>query len=158
MRFLSGEWLEVFFWVLLDRHQKELGLWDVHLGLQPARYGDASGNEFDVAFMRDYGLWMIECKTGGQEQDPGGEIFYKVEAVVRQFRALHVRTVLATTSDFLLDDRTGQLGASLRTRAEIYRCAIADRGQIQGLAQSQAPGQVLEGLLASWLHPPGPGP
>jgi hypothetical protein len=146
-RFLTGEWLEVFLWGTLDRYQEPLGLWDVRLGLEPARFGDTSGNEFDVSFMRNYGLWMIECKTGGQEHDVGGEIFYKVEAVVRQFRALHVRTVLATTSDFLLDTKTGQIKKSLRTRAQIYRCAIADRDQIHELARSETPVETLEKLL-----------
>lgn len=147
VRFLTGEWLEAFLWGMLDRYQGPLGLWDVRLGLEPTRFGDTSGNEFDVSFMRNYGLWMIECKTGGQEHDLGGEIFYKVEAVVRQLRALHVRTVLATTSDFLLDTKTGQIRQDLRTRAQIYRCAIVDRDQIRELARSEAPVETLERVL-----------
>jgi Card1-like, endonuclease domain len=147
-QFLSGEWLEVFLWGLLDRNRGPLGVWDVNLGLEPARFGDTSGNEFDVAFMRDYSLWMIECKTGEQGHDLGGEIFYKVEAVVRQFRALHVRTILATASDFLLDPKTGRVKQGLRTRAEIYRCIIAGREQIRELARSEAPVEALERVMA----------
>src|SRR5579872_268514 len=85
VQFLTGGWLEVFFWELLARHVEALGLGDVRLGLEVGRTGDTAGNDFDVAFMDNYGLAMIECKSGAQEHDPGNEILFKVEAVTRQF-------------------------------------------------------------------------
>ena len=38
-----------------------------------------------------------------QEHDPGSDILYKVEAVTRQFRALRVKSYLATTGANVLD-------------------------------------------------------
>lgn len=132
-QFLTGGWLEVFFWNLLRRHSNELGIWDVKLGLEVGRCGDASGNDFDVAFVDNHGLSMVECKTGSQEHDPGADILYKVEAVVRQFRALRVRSYLATTAANVLD-RNGNLKESLSTRAAIYQCRILTNSTIRELA------------------------
>ena len=84
--FLTGGWLEVLVWNLLTRHAEPLGIWDVRLGMEAGRCGDQSGNDFDVAFMHNHGLSMVECKTGPQEHDAdGGDTLYKVEAVTRQF-------------------------------------------------------------------------
>src|SRR5271165_4920116 len=102
VNFLLGQWLEVFVWCLLERNQEALGIWDVRLGLEPASPDGKVANDFDVAFMRRYALWVVECKTGAQEHDPQFDIQYKVEAIARQFRALRVQTVLATTSDNVL--------------------------------------------------------
>jgi hypothetical protein len=131
--FLTGGWLEVFFWDVLSRHSDALGIWDVRLDLEVGRCGDPSGNDFDVAFMHNHGLSMIECKSGPQGHDPGGDILYKVEAVTRQFRALRVRSYLATTATNVLD-KENKVKESLRVRADIYQCRILIRDQIHELA------------------------
>jgi hypothetical protein len=60
-------------------------------------------------------------------------VLYKVEAVVRQFRALHVRSYLATTSANLFKD--GRLKESIRNRSEIYDCRILAAEGIRSLAR-----------------------
>jgi len=134
VEFLTGGWLEVFFWGLLSRHAVPLGLSEVRLGLEVAR-GDAPGNDFDVAFMHRCGLCMMECKSGGQSHDPRLDVLYKVEAVTRQFRALRVKSWLATTSDHVLDRNSGKLKDSLANRAAIYNCNLLVRSQIEALAR-----------------------
>ncbi len=134
--FLTGGWLEVFFWDSLTRHQKALGIWDVRLGLEVGRPGDVSGNEFDVTFMRDYGLGMLECKSGSQSHDQGGDVLYKVEAVTRQFGALRVQSCLATTAENIFRD--GELKPSIKNRAEIYRCRIIGASAIRKIAKSDS--------------------
>jgi Domain of unknown function (DUF1887) len=131
--FLTGGWLEVFVWNVLMRHADALGIWDVRLGLEVGRCGDPSGNDFDVSFMQNHGLSMVECKSGSQDHDPGSDILYKVEAVTRQFRALRVRSYLATTGTNVLD-KENKIKASLRTRADIYQCRILVRAEIRELA------------------------
>jgi len=135
VQFLTGGWLEVYFWELLSRHADALGLWDVRLGLEVGRRGDRSGNEFDVAFMREYGLAMVECKSGSQDHDPGSDILYKVEAVTRQFRALRVRSYLATTGSNVLE-KTGGLKRSVKNRASIYNCRIITTTEIKEIANA----------------------
>ncbi|MBN1605707.1 MAG: DUF1887 family protein [Polyangiaceae bacterium] len=135
VRFLTGGWLEVFFWNVLQRNASALGLWDVRLGLDVGRLGAASGNDFDVSFMHEYGLCMVECKSGAQEHDPRLDILYKVEAVVRQFRALRVRAWLATTSDLIRDRSTGKVKDAIENRAAIYNCHLVLHETIRDLAR-----------------------
>jgi hypothetical protein len=148
VRFLLGGWLECFLWGLLTRHAAELGLWDVRLGIEPAhRESPDSKNEIDVAFMYRYGLWLVECKSGDQAHDPAADVLYKIEAIGRQFRALRVRTVLATTSANLLDRRTGSLRRSIQDRADLYGLRILGLDQIRRLADDWASADALRSAL-----------
>lgn len=133
--FLTGGWLEVYFWDLLSRYAEAIGAWDVRLGFEVGLAGATSGNDFDVAFMRDYGLSMVECKSGSQDHDPGSDILYKVEAVTRQFRALRVRSYLATTGANVLDAK-GAIKPSVKNRASIYNCRVVTASEIQQIANS----------------------
>src|SRR5690606_15196934 len=90
-------------WDVLTHHQDSLGIWDVRLGLEVGRIGVQSGHDFDVAFMHKHGLSMVECKSGAQNQDAGGDVLYKVEAVKRQVGAIRVRSCLTTTASNILD-------------------------------------------------------
>lgn len=144
--FLTGGWLEVFIWGVLARHQDSLGIWDVRLGLEVGRLGDQSGNDFDVAFMHNYGLSMVECKSGSQDHDPGSDVLYKVEAVKRQFGAIRVRSCLATTGSNVLG-KDNSIKHSLRTRADIYQCRILIRDQIRELAQRLEDAEIVRKLI-----------
>jgi hypothetical protein len=153
VEFLTGGWLEVFFWGLIATHAGALDVWDVQLGLEVGRAGASAGaaasNDFDVAFMRNYGLGMIECKSGTQSHDSGGDVLYKVEAVTRQFRALRVRSYLATTGTNVLD-KEGQIRAAIANRAAIYDCRILTTDDIRELAlHADSPDRVKATLLAS---------
>ena len=133
--FLAGGWLEVFFWGLLDEHQNALGLWNVHLGLVIRPINARDGNEYDVGFMRDHALCTVECKSGAQWRDPKFDILYKVEATIRQFRALRVRSFIATTSELIYDKGGRTIKPQIVSRAEAYNCRILGIDQIAGLAQ-----------------------
>jgi hypothetical protein len=135
VEFLTGGWLEVFLWGLLDRLADSLGIWDVRLGVHPAKVDVKTDSEFDVAFLHGYRLCAMECKSGAQEQDPKADVLYKVEAVVRQFRALGIRSYLATTADNVRG-ADGKLRPAIRDRAAIYQCRILLREQIRELAQA----------------------
>jgi hypothetical protein len=131
--FLTGGWLEAFFWGLVHKHRNGLGCWDVRLGLEVHRHGDPTLNELDVAFMHDHNLSIIECKSGTQGHDQQGDILYKVEAVARQFRALRVRSFLATTAENILD-HAGELKRGIQTRAKEYNCRVLTAADIRSLA------------------------
>ena len=145
VEFFTGGWLEIFIWGLLTRHAEALGVWDVRLGIKPAKIGVSVDNDFDVAFMHGYRLWMVECKSGSQAYDSGAEILNKVEAIVRQFRALGVRSCLATTSSNVLKD--GELKPSVRDRAGIYQCRIVIRDQIRRLARSPGDSEHVRAIV-----------
>jgi hypothetical protein len=146
VEFLTGGWLEVFVWGMMRRHAAALGIWDVRLGIAPVKIGVETPSDFDVAFMHGYRLWMVECKSGAQAHDPGAEVLHKVEAVVRQFRALGIRSCLATTSTNVLA-KDGKLKQSIIDRADIYQCAIVLREQIQRLAQSPDDAELVRALV-----------
>lgn len=147
VEFLTGGWLEVFFWDLLSRHAEALGVWDVRLGLEVDRPGDSTApNEFDVSFMRGYSLEMIECKSGSQAHDPGSDILYKIEAVTRQFRALRVRSYLATTGDNVLD-KDRNIKPSVKNRASIYNCRVITAAEIRQIADGDGSPDTIRRLL-----------
>jgi len=148
VEFLTGGWLEVFFWDLLSRHANELGLWDIRLGLEVGRNGDSATNEFDVTFMRQHALAMVECKSGAQEHDPGSDILYKVEAVTRQFRAIRVQSFLATTGAKVLG-ADQQIKRTLRDRSDIYNCRILTTSTIQDLARPSISAAEISNVLFS---------
>lgn len=146
VKFLTGGWLEVFFWNLLRKHAETLGIWDVQLDLEVGRLGDQSGNEFDVSFMHNFALSMIECKSGSQSHDPGADVLYKIEALIRQFRALRVRSYLATTSSDVLDQE-GHVKQHLRNRSEIYNCTILTANDIVQLADESVTSDQIKAVL-----------
>ena len=134
VEFLTGGWLEAFLFCLIERHASSLNIWDTRLGICPRKVGVSADNEFDITFMRDYGLCMVECKSGAQEHDPDGGALYKIEAALRQFRALRVRSYLATTSGNVLEG--GKLKATIRNRADLYACRVLVADQIRELARN----------------------
>lgn len=135
--FLTGGWLEVFFYNLLSRHAEQLGIWDVALGqhIGKENAGPGESNDIDVCFMHRNALAMVECKTGSQENDPGGtSTLYKTDAVVRQQGALRVRSFFATTAANVLD-KSGTVREALQKRADMYRCTILTKDRIRELAE-----------------------
>ena len=144
-KFLTGEWLEVFFWQLLDAHKSALEIDSVHLGVE-VKQKDAP-TDFDVAFMRRQALGVIECKSGTQEQtDDLNAPLDKLEARIQQFRALRVNPVLATTFAKLLG-HNGQLKQNFADRARVYSCRIVTVHQIQELARCSDSAEKLRGIL-----------
>jgi len=144
--FFTDGWLEVFFWGLIARHASALDCWDVRLGPAIGRLGDSFGNEFDVAFMYEHALAMIECKSGAQAHDRQADILYKVEAVTRQFRAIRVRSLLATTADSIFDDKRA-IRHNIRNRAETYNCRIVTAAMIRQLADHPDDTALISGTL-----------
>jgi hypothetical protein len=146
--FLTGGWLEVFFYNLLSRHQEHLGIWDVALGQNIGTENAQTGvsNDIDVSFMHNHGLAMLECKSGsnGYSQSSGMDTLNKIEAVAQQQGALRVRSFFATTwSDVL--DKQGNVRDGLKRRADMYKCTLITRDQIRELAElelAESPGTV----------------
>lgn len=129
-QFLKGGWLEVFFWGLLDKHKDTLDIWDVRLNIKPKNNKEVN-NEIDVSFMKNYHLNIIECKSGNPMSN---EALYKLEAVIGQIRALHVRSWLATTSNEIFNKDGKTINENLLNRASLYRCSFINKFQIQQLA------------------------
>lgn len=132
MKFLTGEWLEVFFMGLLAKRQEALAMWDVNMGIS-LKQGNVR-NEYDVCYLRHYNFSSIECKTGNQRDDDITEILYKVKTTTEQFRALRVRPYLAMTSEHLLSD--DKIKEKFAKRADAYNITLLSRYDIQELARN----------------------
>jgi hypothetical protein len=133
--FLTGGWLEDFVCGLLRRHAAALKINDVQSAVMPFLQGSQTANDLDVAFIApDLSLVMIECKSGLQDHDGAKDIFYKLDSVIGQSKALKARAILATTSDFLIDPRRGELTMRARELRDLLGLTVVTRDQLKTLA------------------------
>jgi hypothetical protein len=142
-KFLTGGWLEVFFAGLINFHSKSLGIRDVQFNIAPS--SDKVENELDVAFMHENTLYQVECKSGDQSHDPETDILYKIMAVSQQYKAIGIKSILATTSLSIMDE--GKVKEKLRERAEEYKCHILTKKDIQAIAEHADDYTVLKDAL-----------
>jgi hypothetical protein len=135
-KFLAGGWLEVFLYHILNEYKDKLEIWDLQMEVEISRYGKKLENELDIAFMKDQMLHIIECKTGTQSHDEKEvNALYKIEAIKKQFGALKVKSIFATTSDNILDRNKKEIKEHIRNRAGIYDCTIITRDDLKELAE-----------------------
>lgn len=142
MRFLTGDWLEVFFYGLLERHKETLNLWDTSLGLQVR---GTSANEYDVCYLLNYSFCNIECKTGNQSQQDTIAALYKINATMKQFQALRVRSFLASTSEHMLSGEG--IKEKFANRASALDITLISRHDIQHLARHHDSSEVVKKVL-----------
>jgi hypothetical protein len=161
--FLTGEWLEVFFWHILNHHQNELGIYDVRLGVKAKASTSTTDNELDVVFMdgSNLSLSVIEVKSGAQDRDREGNALYKLEAIKNQFGALQVKSYFATTSEHIFDTASSnetaegrKLKDNVADRLGIYRCTLFTKEDIRRLAQNWMNIEYVRDLLSR--KPPQP--
>jgi len=143
MSFLTGDWLEVFFYGLLKRHKDALNLWDTSLGLQVR---GKSQNEYDVCYLRNYSFCNIECKTGNQNPKDTTDALYKINATMKQFQALRVRSFLASTSERLLAG--DNIKDKFVNRATALDITLLSRHDIRQLARHHDNSEVVKKILA----------
>lgn len=133
--FLTGKWMEVFVWGLLLSFENR-GIWDLHLGVTAGGKEPGESNEFDVSFMQDQSLCIVECKTGGQGHDPGANsTLYKIEAVKAGLVAIRMKTYLATTSPNVVEQGTGRIKPSVANRCKLYNCTIIHGEPLKEMAK-----------------------
>ncbi|OPY38410.1 MAG: hypothetical protein A4E35_00833 [Methanoregula sp. PtaU1.Bin051] len=132
--FLTGRWLEYFIYGLLVPFVPE-SLTSLQIGLAAGQPGPGESNEFDVSFMANQSLCIVECKTGSQKQDVKGDaVLYKMEAIKAGLGAIRVRAFLATTSPNVIDPGTKDTREALKNRANLYQCSIIHGGTLKHLA------------------------
>lgn len=125
VKFLTGEWLEVFLWGLLSKYASDLGVSNPLHSVRVRKISsDDLENELDVAFLAGDELCIIECKTGRQLQDVKGTLtLHKIKAIKEMFGALKIRTYLITTSDNIRNP-DGSVKKNISSRAREYGCKL----------------------------------
>lgn len=147
--YLTGGWLEVFIWGLLKKQAHDLNINDVNIGFvaKPLGNKNASGNDFDVCFIRNLELFIIECKSGDQSHDSQADVLYKVEAIKRQYGALNARTIVATTGTNIYKRNTEIIKQNLLDRLSYFNATIIDRKGIQELALAHENPETIANIL-----------
>jgi hypothetical protein len=136
-KFIDGGWLENFIWLILNDHREELDVTEVRLGLQiRGKKENTSENELDVSLMRNYAFEFIECKSGSQEHDKKGEIFYRIEAVRNSPGALRSKTYFVSNSHTFSEDGDTLKSEALKQRAETYNCTPILGKAIENMANN----------------------
>jgi hypothetical protein len=135
--FLTGKWLEVFIWALLNP-LVGTAIWDLHLNCKFGKNdmkGQTTDNEWDVIFMRDQSLCIIECKTGNLSQysSSGSDLIYEIAGIKSQLQALRVKTYLVTTSE-KVKGKEEIIKKDLLLRSTAYDCDIIPAWEIRNLA------------------------
>ena len=134
VEFLTGRWLEYFIYGLL-LPLVPASVRCLQIGLTTGKPGPGESNEFDVSFMTERSLCMVECKTGSQKHDAKGDaVLYKMEAIKAGLGALRVKMFLATTSPNVIDPRTGDTREALTNRSRSYGCTIIHGKTLKDLA------------------------
>lgn len=134
VEFLTGRWLEYFVYGLLFL-LAPASVRCLQVGLTMGKAGPGESNEFDVSFMTERSLCIVECKTGSQKHDARGDaVLYKIEAIKAGLRALRVRAVLAATSTNIIDPATGNTRQALANRSKMYDFTIINGKILKELA------------------------
>lgn len=131
--FMTGAWLEVFWWAALKRFGSRLGLASLGLNVEIEHAASSARNEFDVVCMNHLTTLLFECKSGRQLRSDRDGILYKEVAVARAVGTLKYRAYLVTTiGDF--DEGSGQESSAIWQRAQSLGCRIVDRRAVQRIA------------------------
>jgi len=138
MKFLTGGWLEIFFFALFSKYSEELGINDIIMNANIIKAGERNvRNEADILFMKNDMLFMVECKTGKQEHDEKATgTLYKIEAVTKMLGANKVKSILVSTSENIQYSET-DTKKHLLSRAKTYNCSIINKANIIELAKME---------------------
>jgi len=139
VRFLTGEWLEIFIWGILNEYGHLLGYRNpIHsLTIFKRNEPGVTMNELDVVFLKGTRLCIIECKTGKQEQDTdANNVIYKLKSVMESLRALDVHGYLVTTSENLVG-KDGKVKPHIASRLSEYGVGLILSRDVLALARAR---------------------
>ena len=136
VRFLTGEWLEIFIWGLLDKFSMDLGFRNpLHsLTILKRNESGVTKNELDVVFLKGTKFCIVECKTGKQNADEdASNVIYKLKSIMEQTRALDVGSYLVTTSDNIIGI-DGNIKRHIASRMDEYGVNIIQSRDVRNFA------------------------
>lgn len=123
--FLSGGWFEEYVYSKI----KEMCVDDVKLNVlikRDTKIRDVK-NEFDVVFIKDNNLYVVECKTGDMSGYETTNALYKV-AQLNNDLGLAAKSYFVSLSKSLLDDNTKK---SLQARSRLLKVKFIFRDKIK---------------------------
>ncbi len=123
--FFSGGWFEEYVYSEI----KELCIDDIKLNVKIKRQTDIKDvpNEFDVVFIKDNNLFVVECKTGNMEGYETTNALYKVAQLNRDF-GLAAKSYFASLSKKILNKETKK---SLLARSNLLGIDFVFRDDVE---------------------------
>ncbi len=121
--FFSGGWFEEYVYSII----KDLCVYDTKINVKRKTIAD---NEFDVVFIKDNSLYVIECKTGDMKSNEITNSLYKAAELNKEL-GLGAKTYFVTLSKVVLEEK---IKNKLNGRSElvgvniIYRDNIEEKG------------------------------
>lgn len=132
VKYLTGEWFEEYVYSLVKNHY-QLSDDEIGLGWQLQKGENNTPNEFDVLYIKDKKLNIIECKTSiissgtGFKKNIITETIYKVDSL-RNNLGLFAKTNIFTLSD--LNESDASIRSSI-DRAKEYKITICGKADFQ---------------------------
>ena len=130
--FVNGGWLEYHvFDAVRQQRKRDALIQDIAFGVEVTREerGKAIPNEFDVAFLRNNRLHLIECKTkkftGEGADAPAADALYKLDSLKELMGGLQARAMLVSYRNF------NQAHRRRAADLNIHVCAGHDLQQLQ---------------------------
>ncbi len=124
INYLTGGWLEEYGYNLVRGH---IQLDDNKIGLNVQISHDKTQNEFDVMFVHENILYVIECKTALKDDKRNllNDTLYKLSALNKNF-GLNVRGYLFTL-DRNLRGPEGEIKKDYQNRSDLLKVTLVDR-------------------------------
>jgi Holliday junction resolvase len=140
-RYLSGAWLEEYFYLVAKR----AGLIDVHSGIEITDNFDTKKNirnELDGVATQGNRVLLVECKTSsfGKDQTKDSSIVYKLDSIAHQVGGIFFTTLLLSAQ---------QLDHTTSSNRDVYTTARANAADIRVVAGKDL--LKLEAALKYWV-------
>ena len=129
--YFSGGWFEEYIYSEILK-LKENGCVDdvrINIKLEKASMNARMPNEFDVIFVKDNHLNIIECKSGDLTNQQLTSTFYKVAYLNNGF-GLSATSYLALLGNNIFD-KNGTIKNDIKTKSRIFRIKIIDRNMLK---------------------------
>lgn len=124
INYLTGGWFEEYVYNLVREH---IQLGDDKIGLSVQISHAGTQNEFDVMFVYENVLYVIECKTALKDRRRSllNDTLYKLSALKKDF-GLTVKSYLFTL-DENLRNKSGDIKSNYQKRSDLLDVKLADR-------------------------------
>jgi len=124
INYLTGGWFEEYAYNLARKH---IQLDDDKIGLSVQISNANTQNEFDIMFVYENVLYVIECKTALRDNGRNllNDTLYKLSALKKSF-GLSVKSYLFTL-DKNLRDKNGNIKSDYQKRADLLDIELVDR-------------------------------
>ncbi len=132
--YFSGGWFEEYIYLKIsDLKGKCFDDVVFNFKLKPKNEEVEKDNEFDLIFIRDNKLGIIECKTGNMENRDITNVFYKVAYLNRTF-GLSAESYISFLSKNIFD-KEGNLKNNIKENSKVFNVKVITESDIGNMGE-----------------------